>query len=274
MRLLLEYMYRGNISVRQVDLEEVLRTASSLKIRGLTTAEPPTSDDDTPRPLIVDEQFPASDVSGDKFQSVETLSSHSATSGKSGSRKGEGRKSSVPKKLRLSGDRESEMSSPRPWPHIENDLRISSLDQISGSSENRSPIDNLPVSDTEEIDTDQPVDFSTGGKIDIAPRYSILGSYLKTGRSSTTPPEDLGYDLRRAELAEDLRRAGYGGSPWLNSLEQLTSMRGPRPASRDSRGDSREERNSSGEDYEKEIKVRKHFHLVLKILATRCLFNI
>ena len=74
----------------------------------------------------------------------------------------------------------------------------------------------------------------------------------------STPPGDdeRSYEMRRAELAEDLRRAGYGTSPFLTSLEQLTG--GPRPASRDSRGDSREERNSSGEDNEiKEFKVKQ-----------------
>merc|ERR1719193_3066020 len=109
---------------------------------------------------------------------------------------------------------------------------------------------------------DQPVDFSTSrsgeNNITAAPRYSILGSYLKApggGRSSsTTPPEVMdaaGYEMRRAELAEDLRRAGYG-NPWLSQLEaQLGGGGGgPRPASRDSRGDSREDRNSSGEDIE------------------------
>ena len=145
------------------------------------------------------------------------------------------------------------------------------------------------------------MDFSTtgggsNGKIDCAPRYSILGSYLKAGpggqgrSSSATPPQDTGdnettgietsvangavaYDaataaaaaLRRSELAEDLRRAGYGGanSPWLNSLEQLTSLASTqhRPASRDSRGDSREERNSSGEDIEKDSKVSYFINL-------------
>merc|ERR1711970_1464842 len=49
-------------------------------------------------------------------------------------------------------------------------------------------------------------------------------------------------------------RNGYGGATWLTGLEQLTGLKQHRPASRDSRGDSREERNSSGEDIEKDSK--------------------
>ena len=37
MKLLMEYMYKGKISVKQSELESVLRTASSLQIHGLTT---------------------------------------------------------------------------------------------------------------------------------------------------------------------------------------------------------------------------------------------
>ena len=184
MRLLLEYMYLGSISVAQSDLAEILRTASSLKIRGLTTAEPPTEDlEDTP--LIVDEHFPAA---VDTFQHVETSSSHSAASGKSGlSRRNPhdgGRKSSVPKKLRLSDDRESDVSSPRAaWPAAPEDQLhrgTSPLEGRTSSSDNHSPVHhNLAVSDTEQSDlveeSDQPVDFSaTGAKISVAPQFSIL----------------------------------------------------------------------------------------------------
>ena len=41
-KLLLEFMYSGRISVKQSELSEILSTATSLKIRGLMTAEVPT----------------------------------------------------------------------------------------------------------------------------------------------------------------------------------------------------------------------------------------
>lgn len=343
MRLLLEYMYLGSISVRQADLEDILRTAGSLSIRGLTTAQVPpllideplttavvgggSGGEDDPlivdeRPLIVDESAASNGVGGigntsggDNFHHVETLSCHSAASGKSSagaaSRRGgaEGRKSSAPKKLRLSGDLVAaamasggnSLTSPRLWtanllPEAATDLRVSPF-TASSSGDHRSPEggdeehdDRMSLKIEDSIINDQPVDFSTtnnsgddrrdrsssggGGKIDLAPQFSILGSYLKAGSgggraSSTTPPHDGGslaaYDARiRLGLAEDLRRAGYGGggngtNPWMSSLEQLSNLSGGlgghRPASRDSRGDSREERNSSGEDNEKDTKV-------------------
>ena len=37
LELLLQYVYRGRIAVKHSELAEVLRTASSLRIRGLTT---------------------------------------------------------------------------------------------------------------------------------------------------------------------------------------------------------------------------------------------
>ena len=326
MALLLEYMYRGSIAVKQFELEDILSAASVLKIRGLTTATLPpdhlapvlggkrgnyslheddirqhptssssSSEEEDEAPLIVDE----SAGNADKYHHVETSSS---ISGKSGSRKPEGRKSSVPKKLRLSGglmmDHDEISSthhlnssgSPLPltstvglssWSFLQQAAAISTTSAhnksaaetsmehlstspllggavtvLSGSSigDNRSPDTHTLTSDTEEIYTDQPVDFSTtnNSKINMAPRYSILGSYLKSGI-----PVGLDDQQRRNELAEDLRRAGYGtAAPWLTGLEQLTGLKGGlnRPASRDSRGDSREERNSSGEDYEKDSK--------------------
>ena len=53
MELLLEYMYAGRIAVKHTELAEVLKTASSLKIRGLTTPVEPEGDREVP-PLILE----------------------------------------------------------------------------------------------------------------------------------------------------------------------------------------------------------------------------
>ncbi len=189
----------------------------------------------------------AAAAASDKFQHLETGSSHSARSA--------GRKSSAPKKLRLSstgggGDTEVEEigsgAAPRPWPLItalsatlqegtgvlgrngtvspcdEDEGRISS--EGEGDSEDVVAVSGVvPKEEMEEegaarsddsdsiiMDADQPVDFSatasSGGRkhanslgmerAAAAPRYSILGSYLKspapaaTGRSFSMEEED------------------------------------------------------------------------------------
>lgn len=277
MKLLLEYMYRGSISVKHHELQEILNTASSLKIRGLTTAEAPPSDiSDTPRPLIVDEHpnsRPYSPVLStapstnqtepDKFQHIETGSSTSATSGRSGShsRKGDGRKSSAPKKLRLSGDQDSDISSPRHPPSLSLQEHIVAGDERRTSPDTEQHIhrnsfsispsdhDNIAVSEEEDLEiAEQPVDFSKSSNGPLgsgSTPYSILGSYLKTGRSSS--PEDdhrnnSAYDsLRRnSELSSGLSQA------WMAPLANF-GRTNPRPASRDSRGDSREDRDGDRE---------------------------
>merc|ERR1719336_413266 len=73
MALLLEYMYRGCISVKPEELQDILKSASTLQIRGLTTTPPPDLLPTTPKPLIVDEML-------SEFQTVETASSDSSTS--------------------------------------------------------------------------------------------------------------------------------------------------------------------------------------------------
>ena len=249
MWLLLEYMYRGTISVEQKELSEILKTASSLQIRGFSAPESPPSDSDTPRPLIVDEHYPIPEVDSDKFQHIETGSSHS--SGKSrrlgiSQRKTEGRKSSVPKKLRLSGD--SDNSSGR-YPN-------SSSDDLVKNTDNESPSE-----EEQDLEINQPVDFSTN-KLDSA-KYSILGSYLKSGRTSSSSEEERQYErLPRVEISEDLRHAGLVGS-WLDPLANLARS-GPRPTSRNSSGDSREDQDTSGDDnisIDKEAKEHPQINL-------------
>ena len=127
----------------------------------------------------------------------------------------------MPKRLRLSGDRESEVSSPE------------TLDKD----------DNIAVSeeDEPELESDQPMDFSkqkldSSGGAGSGGQFSILGSYLKSGKEEGRFPPGPGFG---SELA---------GS-WLEPLASLARS-APRPCSRDSRGDSRDERENSGEEGE------------------------
>ena len=167
----------------------------------------------------------------ENFQTVEDCgSSHSSTASlRSLKKSGEGgRKSSMPKRLRLSGDRESCSSSPG-YPPSQNE-------------------DGIAVSEEEpDLEPEQPMDF-TKTKLDSSlglngSRFSILGSYLKSGLPERPllpfPGGFLGDDLKKPELA---------GS-WLEPLANLARS-APRPDSRDSRGDSREDREHSGEERE------------------------
>ena len=227
MRLLLEYMYQGRIAVKHSELAEILKTASSLKIRGLTTAEEVADNNNEASnvpALVLDED------KEDKFHQLETASNVSATSGVSGvSRRHEGtggRKSSKPKKLRLSGDTDSsEVTSPRYGAMA----RITETDQ---------DITDTEIEEEKELVIDQPVDFSStkkeeaeGTKTSLESKYSILGSYLKAGKGGEKLNKSGG------DLSETMRLAGLN-SGWMNSLSGLNS---PRPASRDSRGYSKEE---------------------------------
>ena len=245
--LLLQYMYQGSIAVKQHELLEILSTASSLKIHGLITADTPTlpsEDPDVLQPLVVDEQYNGSEAAMDKFHHLETGSNHSTTSGTS--RKAEGRKSSKPKKIRLSGDTDSDISPRYPISLQEKEQRSSPVERTSS---NPSPSDdNIAVSDDEkELVIDQPVDFSINNSESVKEeqKYSILGSYLQSGRTNANPDEGNYKNLTSNEMSENLRRAGLGSS-W-NSLNSL-SRSAPRPASRDSRGYSKEECDTNEED--------------------------
>ena len=245
MALLLEYMYQGRIAVKHNELAEVLKTASSLKIRGLTTAE--EAGDNTEAgtstsvpPLVLEEDRE------DKFHQLETSSNVSAVSGVSGtSRRTEtgaqgtgGRKSSKPKKLRLSGDTDSsEVTSPR-YPAM---AKITEDQDITDHE----------IEEEKELVIDQPVDFSSSNKSNTGPensksslesKYSILGSYLKAGKGG----EKL--NKSATELSETMRLAGLS-SGWMNGLGGLTQ---PRPASRDSRGYSKEDEDDTLEAGDRE----------------------
>ena len=230
MGLLLEYMYQGSIAVKHNELAEVLKTASSLKIRGLTTAEEVgESQQESAGPGLERE---------DKFHQLETASNTSAASrGVAEQGQSTGRKRSKPKKLRLSGDTDSEpLTSPRyPMAKIAEDQDITDHE----------------IEEEKELVIDQPVDFSSPkrgeiGESSLESKYSILGSYLKAGKSVGKLNKSAG---SAGDLGE-MMRAGLS-SGWMNSLGSLSA---PRPASRDSRGYSKEDEEEAleadkSEDY-------------------------
>ena len=197
----------------------------------MTTTEPPDglASPSTPKPLIVDEML------SENFQTVEDCgSSHSSTASlRSLKKSGEGgRKSSMPKRLRLSGERESCSSSPG-YPASQNEDGIAVSEEETDLDQER------------DNERDQPMDF-TKTKLDnslglAGSRFSILGSYLKSGITDRPllpfPGGFLGDDMKKPDLA---------GS-WLEPLANLARS-APRPDSRDSRGDSRDDRDHSGEE--------------------------
>ena len=191
MKLLMEYMYKGKISVKQSELESVLRTASSLQIHGLTTpSESPRSDSDSQR--------------------EETSSTHSSTSGDSGGskRRADGRKSSKPKKLRLNSLEEKEdlraspiyrMLSPR-LPVTEKEASPEQeVDNILEPNLNSQSDDNIAASDDEnELVIDQPVDFST-----VKPEEKKVKIKTKSLESlKMTPPLMGTWEEQLANLAK------------------------------------------------------------------------
>ena len=221
MELLLEYMYQGRIAVKHHELADVLKTASGLKIRGLTTSD---NDNEVP-PLVMDTDNNDNEAVIDKFHHIETASNVSAASGVSGtSKKTEsgGRKSSKPKKLRLSGDTDSEIS-PRYPVSLQEKTRVSPIDEAEDGIVEE-------TDEEKELVIDQPVDFSSKTEKPDS-KYSILGSYLKANKLNNDK-----FSKSTSDLSDNIRRGL--GSGWMNSLSSLSA---PRPASRDSRGYSKED---------------------------------
>ena len=181
--------------------------------------------DDTPRPLIVDER---PENGQDKFQNLDTVSNKSGDSGRSGctSRK-EGRKSSKPKR------------------------RLSSDPGDSGVSENvgelspPSNCDKIAVSEDEDMDDeDRPVDLRSNlDSLASNPTpYSILGNYLSRPGMPEPRPEERGQYMNQKQLHEQI------AAMLMHQNGMLPSPGGPRPASRDSRGVSAEDRDDLEEE--------------------------
>ena len=62
MKLLLIFMYRGEVAVPQEDLNGLLKTARSLQVRGLSEMHSPTPAQISPRKRYLSEMMPDSDL--------------------------------------------------------------------------------------------------------------------------------------------------------------------------------------------------------------------
>jgi len=271
MKLLIDYMYMGRIAVKQNELGEILKTASSLQIQGFATGEAPTPSPDIETPRTGSSQsghsggssLPGnSGGSGHSGNSIHGPS-HTGTNGAAASnkRRTDGRKSSKPKKLRLSEDRENVvtspmypmMNSPR-FPIVQEKERSTSPEHVIQPVINNHPSDdNIAVSDDEENELviDQPVDFST------SKTEAEMGNKAKpeTPRSSNIMP--------RTEMS-----SGLMGS-WEEHLANLT-----RSAHRSASRDSREDQPSSGEEnVGGEAETRQHPQMDLTASITAQLQN-
>jgi len=222
-RLLIQYMYVGQIAVRKEELTTFLKSADHLRIRGLSS---PTS-----------EQPPRNDVliaSKDEEDEDHRKIIVSTTANK-------GRKGYLPKKIRTSGDRISDNSSPGghttlsdsgaspvpqrrhsggPLPTI-----METCQTFNNNSKDDYKDDNIDsleqegtATTTEEEEEDQPVDFSqtsvNHNSLNNQPggRYSILSNYLKTGK--------LGHKKINMEQMEDCNEAASITSKAAERLAQ------------------------------------------------------
>ena len=234
MKLLLEYMYGGSISVNEHEIQDIIRSASYLQIRGLTQPESRMSEIyDTPPSILVDERHIPSNPTSDKFLHLEIGSWKSGDSTLQGShsRKAGGRKNSAPKKvLRLSVDNESKISSPRYMNRISEDE-----DRVERLCSSVSPMDdNIALSEDLE-----PLDLSTGITAETPNKFSILGPYLND--RSKEEEEHSQYDRKRAELFQHLAAA------WRNKLFALAVLQnmGSMPTSKDDSYDMEEDNKKS-----------------------------
>lgn len=169
--LLLKYMYLGQIAVKKEELSTILKAADHLRIRGLAMTPSPV---ETPRNDIV---VPSQDHEDEEQRKIIAAPN-------------KGRKGYLPKKIRTSGDRISDSSSPvnsvgspglpmrrnsGPLPTI--------METFNNNSKDVEHMETLEMNEgtattTEEEDAeDQPVDFSQSAnqaKQGQNQKYSIL----------------------------------------------------------------------------------------------------
>ena len=181
--LLLRYMYLGEIAVKKEELPTFLRTADHLRIRGLAMTSPTSAEPPVPRKDVV---LPSREHEEEEHRKIIAPPALTKCS----------RKSYMPKKIRHSGDRISDSSSP----HMHSDPGLSAspvpqrrnsgtLPTILETFNNNCKDDIMEhegtatTTEEEENEEDQPVDFSqTMNQKPTLQKDSILSNYLKTGK--------------------------------------------------------------------------------------------
>ena len=187
MELLIEYMYTGEASVDEADVETIFRTAASLQIDGLITPQQsPQPTEPTDETGYGTASRPSSASSGQSSNSVKR---------KLG---GGGRKSSKPKKLCLNSPDEPEMFSAS----INDKSALSPGKEhvISPTPPSSRPDDNIS-DDEDKLVIDQPVDFSIRS-LSHTPELNKSKSEIQASRGlkvksleslkMSTPREQLG----------------------------------------------------------------------------------
>ncbi|CAB4061069.1 unnamed protein product [Lepeophtheirus salmonis] len=202
--LLIRYMYLGVISVKREDLTTILRTANSLRIRGLTTD-------------MSEESAVAHQLDG------QTATIH-PTAPPSPPLVKEGRKGYVPKKLRAhpsssaggGGDNDSIVSSPR---------ASSSEGPVEPEPSGVSPdngSDSPEGSKGGSVDEEQPWNLSQGKESGITigkAKFPILGNYLKNGNSAQINGGNASKKIRTGSIDELLEtiRMNNGNHHHINN---------------------------------------------------------
>ena len=187
MELLIEYMYTGEASVDEADVETIFRTAASLQIDGLITPQQsPQPTEPTDETGYGTASRPSSASSGQSSNSVKR---------KLG---GGGRKSSKPKKLCLNSPDEPEMFSASI--NDKSALSPEKAHVISPTPPSSRPDDNIS-DDEDKLVIDQPVDFSIRS-LSHTPELNKSKSEIQASRGlkvksleslkMSTPREQLG----------------------------------------------------------------------------------
>lgn len=236
--LLLKYMYLGEIAVKKEELPIILKSADQLRIRGLamtgnTTSTALESNSD----VIIQDQ----DEDHEAHRKIIAPPTTVTTVTK-------GRKGYLPKKIRTSGDRISDSSSPGTQSFSDSGLHChaaspvhqrrssgpTALPTIMETFNNNSkdnlvePMDALEqegaaTTTEEENEEDQPVDFSQSANANgNQPRYSILSNYLKTGKLGHKQIRPNEAKLDDNEAASISKAAESLAASWLE--QSLTAM--------------------------------------------------